>query len=210
LSGFRLPSDYIECVGRSGSAGPAARFRLTDAQLVQSARASDADAWRRLYERYLPLVWRRAYALVGDVHAAEDVTSETMLALVRNLDRLAGDAACVAGWLASVVSRQAAEHHRQVYRARDKLAAAATMSTSAAGDGPSAPLEIEETRREVLRALDELPERLRLALEWKYLEGLGVREIAERLGESERAVEAVLYRARRGFRQLFDRKRTAK
>ena len=119
---------------------------MTDAQLVQSARASDADAWRTLYERYLPLVWRRAYALVGDVHAAEDVTSETMLALVRNLDRLEGDAPCVAGWLASVVSRQAAEHHRQVYRARDKLAAAAIVPSAAAGDVPSAPLEREETR----------------------------------------------------------------
>ena len=76
--------------------------------------------------------------------------------------------------------------------------------------GNRAALEVEETRLEVLRVLDEMPERQRLALEWKYLDGLGVREIAERLGESERAVEAVLYRARRGFRQAFEPKRMAK
>jgi RNA polymerase sigma-70 factor, ECF subfamily len=179
---------------------------LTDAELLRRARASDADAWRTLYVRYLPMVWRRAHALVGDLHAAEDVTAETMLALVRNLDQLEGDAASVGSWLISVVQRRAADHHRAAYRAREKCAAAAE-STAETRPGP---LEVEETRREVLRALDGLPERQRVALEWKYLEGLGVREIAERLGESERAVEAVLYRARRGFRHQYEMKRMAK
>jgi RNA polymerase sigma-70 factor (ECF subfamily) len=188
---------------------------LTDAELVRRARASDADAGRALYERYLPMVWRRAQALVGDSHAAEDVTSEVMLALLRNLGRLEGDAECIAAWLATVVRRQAADHHRRVYRARTKLANMATGSgavepTTADAHGPTVPLEAEETKREVLRVLDDLPERQRAALEWKYLDGLGVREIAERLGESERAVEAVLYRARRGFRESFKTKRVAK
>ncbi len=183
---------------------------MTDAELVCRARKSDAEAWRALYERYLPLVWRQAYALVGDAHAAEDITSETLVALLRNLERLEGDAPNVAGWLTSVVRRRAADHHRQAYRARRKLAAAAVSPIAAQRDGPTVPLETEETRHEVLRALGQLPERQRLALEWKYLDELGVREIAERLGESERAVEAVLYRARRGFRKLFEKKRTAK
>ena len=183
---------------------------MTDAELVCRARNSDAEAWRALYERYLPLVWRQAYALVGDVHVAEDITSEALVALLKNLERLEGDVPNVAGWLTSVVRRRSADHHRRAYRAREKLAVAAVSPTAAKRDGPTVSLETEETRREVLRALGQLPERQRLALEWKYLEELGVREIAERLGESERAVEAVLYRARRGFRQLFEKKRTAK
>ena len=44
-------------------------------------------------------------------------------------------------------------------------------------------------------------------LEWKYLDGLSVRDMAERLGETEKAVESVLYRARREFRRLFDSQR---
>lgn len=200
----------MRCVGQWGSNWADSEVLiLTDAELVRRARASDADAWRALYERYLPMVWRRAQALVGDVHAAEDVTSEVMLALLRNLARLEGDAECVAAWLATVVRRQAADHHRRTYRARTKLAAAAA-EPSVETPGPAAPLEAEETRREVLRVLDAMPERQRVALEWKYLDGLGVREIAERLGESERAVEAVLYRARRGFRESYKTKRVAK
>jgi RNA polymerase sigma factor (sigma-70 family) len=82
-----------------------------------------------------------------------------------------------------------------------------TYSNGRASGSPSAPLEVEETRSEVLRVLDELPDRQRVVLEWKYLDALRVREIAERLGDSEKAIETVLYRARREFRRLFEARR---
>jgi RNA polymerase sigma-70 factor (ECF subfamily) len=72
---------------------------------------------------------------------------------------------------------------------------------------PSVPLEVVETKSRVHLALDALPERQRIVLEWKYLDALSVREMAERLGETEKAVESVLYRARREFRRLFDSQR---
>ena len=185
---------------------------MTDGELLRGAQQGDAAAWQALYQRALSAVWRQAYALVGDVHVAEDITSETMLALLKNINRLQTDAPKIAGWLRVVVRCKAADHQRKVFRARDHMPAAADAYSnghagSSAGGSPSAPLEAEETRIEVLRVLDELPDRQRVVLEWKYLDALRVREIAERLGESEKAVETVLYRARREFRRLLEAKR---
>jgi RNA polymerase sigma-70 factor (ECF subfamily) len=181
---------------------------LTDGELLRGAQQGDAAAWRALYQRALPAVWRQAYALVGDVHVAEDIASETMLALLKNVDRLHSDAPKIAGWLRVVVRCKAADHQRKVFRSRDKLPVVSdAYSNGRAAGSPSAPLEAEETRIEVLRVLDELPDRQRIVLEWKYLDSLRVREMAERLGESEKAVETVLYRARREFRRLFEAKR---
>jgi RNA polymerase sigma-70 factor (ECF subfamily) len=181
---------------------------LTDGELLRGAQQGDAAAWRTLYQRALPAVWRQAYALVGDVDVAEDIASETMLALLKNIDRLQTDAPKIAGWLRVVVRCKVADHQRKVFRSRDKLSAVAdAYSNGRAAGSPSAPLEAEETRIEVLRVLDELPDRQRIVLEWKYLDSLRVREMAERLGESEKAVETVLYRARREFRRLFEAKR---
>jgi RNA polymerase sigma-70 factor (ECF subfamily) len=177
---------------------------LTDADLLRGAQRGDADAWRALYQRALPAVWRQAYALVGDVHVAEDITSETMLALLKNIDRLDSDAPKIAGWLRVVVRCKAADYQRGAIRNRNKLAVAAGSTNGHAGGEPSLPLETEETRAQVLRILDELPDRQRVVLEWKYLDALRVREIAQRLGDSEKAVETVLYRARREFRRLFE------
>jgi RNA polymerase sigma-70 factor (ECF subfamily) len=179
---------------------------LTDADLLHAARRGDAEAWRTLYQRFLPAVWRRAYALVSDVHVAEDITSETMLALLRDIHRLDTDAPKIAGWLGTVVRCKAADYRRKAVRTRDRLTFAAVPAVDCTpGASPSAALEAAETREAVLSVLDELPERQRTVLEWKYLDAFGVREIAERLGESEKAVEAVLYRARREFRRVFQR-----
>jgi RNA polymerase sigma-70 factor (ECF subfamily) len=177
---------------------------LTDSDLLRGAQHGDAEAWRTLYQRALPAVWRQAYALVGDVHVAEDITSETMIALLKNIDRMDADAPKIAGWLRVVVRCKAADFQRSAIRNRNKLAVAAGSANGHAGGEPSLPLETEETRAHVLRILDELPDRQRVVLEWKYLDALRVREIAERLGDSEKAVETVLYRARHEFRRLFE------
>jgi RNA polymerase sigma-70 factor, ECF subfamily len=181
---------------------------LTDADLVRGARGGDADAWRTLYERYLPAAWRQAYALVADVHAAEDITSEAMLALLRGIGRLEADGSSISSWLRTVVRCKAADHHRKVFRTRDKLPGLVDSAEDCLVDAnPAGPLEAEETRERVLRVLEEMPERQRTVLEWKYLDGLRVRAMAERLGETEKAVETVLYRARIEFRRLYEQER---
>lgn len=177
---------------------------MTDAELLCAARGGNAEAWKTLYQRYLPSVWRQAYALVEDSHIAEDVTSDTMLALLEGIDRLETDAPKIAGWLRAVVRCKAADHHRKSFRSNDKLPMAAGAIETCTGDAnPAGPMECEETRVHVLQVLDELPDRQRMVLEWKYLDALRVGDIAERLGETEKAVEAVLYRARQEFRRLF-------
>jgi RNA polymerase sigma-70 factor, ECF subfamily len=191
---------------QSPAAVLAIEVKLTDADLVRGAQRGDAEAWRTLHARYLPLVWRQAYALISDVHAAEDITSETMLALLRSIDRLETDVPKVGGWLRTVVRFKAADHQRKIIRAREVLASSgrATPTCDMASDSPPGSIEAAESREQVLRVLSELSDRQRIVLEWKYLESLGVREMAERLGESEKAVESVLYRARREFRRLYE------
>lgn len=51
--------------------------------------------------------------------------------------------------------------------------------------------------------LDRLPGSYANALEWKYVEGLPVAEIAGRLGLSPKAAESLLTRARTAFREGF-------
>jgi RNA polymerase sigma-70 factor (ECF subfamily) len=63
----------------------------------------------------------------------------------------------------------------------------------------------EERAGLVHMVLDLLPSHYSNALEWKYLESLSVKEIAERLQMTPKAVESMLTRARLAFREQFDR-----
>lgn len=179
--------------------------RLTDGELIAAVRLGNAEAWRELYTRWMPWVWRYAYTLVQDTHVAEDVTSETMAAWVKNLDRIGSDAPQVAAWLRSVVRHKAADHHRSSARFRKATeGVAAVAEVTARDDSPSQPLETAEAREQVVLALGRLKETHRVVLEWKYADGMSVRQVAERLGMTEKAIEANLYRARREFRRQFE------
>lgn len=176
---------------------------MSDGELIVAVRRGDADAWRELYTRWMPWVWRYAYALVQDPHVAEDVTSETMTAWVRSVDSTGDDAPQVAAWLRSVIRHKAADHHRRLSRFRRAADGLSRISDDCDSRQPEEQLERSETRGQVLQALDRLKDTHRTVIEWKYAEGMSVREIASRLGVTEKATEANLYRARREFRRQF-------
>jgi DNA-directed RNA polymerase specialized sigma24 family protein len=58
----------------------------------------------------------------------------------------------------------------------------------------------EQVHRIVEATLDALPGRYGDALEWKYIDGLSVQEIADRLRVGPKAAESLLTRARESFR----------
>jgi RNA polymerase sigma factor (sigma-70 family) len=176
---------------------------LTDAELLRDVQNGDLSAWELLYRRCLPTAWRYVYLQVGgDKHLAEDIVSETILALVRQISSLAPGDGSLSGWLIAVARNKIGDHRRNMARQAKAVKVAGGGEFSDASAESS--LETADTRRQVHAALDRLPDEERLALEWKYLEDLSVGEIAERLGRTEKVAESVLYRARRSFRSLFN------
>jgi RNA polymerase sigma-70 factor (ECF subfamily) len=179
---------------------------VTDADLIRAVQSGDAAALETLYQRYLPSVWRYAFArLHGDTAAAEDVVSETFLAAVRRIDRLKPEGGSVAGWLIGIARHKIGDVWRRRSRVHSGGAAEERAEATPGGADPASPLETAETRTRVAEVLDTLPDDQRVALEWKYLEKLSVREIARRMGRTEKAAETVLYRARKAFREAYDR-----
>ena len=128
------------------------------------------------------------------------------MALVQGLSGLDPEQTDVQAWLRGVLRRKIVDHYRQKTRSRRLHAGVRSESSGEEGVPPS-PCEMEsaEDRQQVLRALDDLPDLQRNVLEWKYVESLSVREIAERSGKSEKAIESTLFRARKEFRRLYER-----
>jgi RNA polymerase sigma factor (sigma-70 family) len=175
---------------------------LNDSDLVERLRERDPAAFQCLAERYLPSVWRFVYTRVdGDSHIAEDIVSETVLSLVRAVSEESSAAIeNPGGWLRSVANHKVQDHYRAVARVRHLIDDAKNDPGSGEQDDPAKTQEQQERRAEVRRAMDELSDQYRSAIEWKYLDGLSVREIAEQWETTEKAVESILFRARREFR----------
>lgn len=175
---------------------------MNDSLLVQGLREQKPAAVQHLTECYLPSVWRFVYARVGrDPHLAEDIVSETVLALIRAASAPDADIENPGGWLRSVASNKVNDHFRAAARVQHLIDQVKQTTETADYDEPSGNQEQEERRAEIRSVMDGLPDQHRQILEWKYIDKLSVRSIAERMDATEKAVESILFRARREFRQ---------
>ena len=183
----------------------------SDAQLMRAMQMGDSAAWQELYQRYLPSTWRFALQLVGDRQVAEDLVAESLLALCRKASELDPESTKLFGWLRGVVRHKAMDHHRAKARTGVAMSQRADIQDAIEhekqqANRPSASMERSEQASVVMAVMDELDERKRQCLEWKYLDKVSVREMAVRLDLTEKAVESILYRARIEFRERFERR----
>ncbi len=175
---------------------------MNDSALVEGLRRHDPVAVQHLSECYLPSVWRFVYVKVkGDRHLAEDIVSEAVLALLRAAADPATDIGNPVAWLRSVAAHKVADHFRAAARVQHLIDQAKQVAPVNDGRDAVQEQELQERREEIRQVLDQLPEPTRLALEWKYIDGLSVKEIAGRLDITDKAAESILFRGRKEFRQ---------
>jgi RNA polymerase sigma-70 factor, ECF subfamily len=172
--------------------------------------AGEEPAFESFFERYFPGLYRFALSrLRYDADAAEEVAQAALAKAVTKLHTYRGEAALFT-WLCTFCRHEISGYCRRRGReqtvdlAEDSPEVRAALDLLACGPrDPEALVQQKEVARLVQATLDHLPRRYGDALEWKYVHGLSVVEIADRLGIGAKAAESVLTRARDAFRAGF-------
>jgi len=154
-----------------------------------------------MYERALPQVYGYLSARTSSPAVAEDLTSETFLAAADAVKRDAVPDLTVA-WLITVARNKLVDQWRREEREERRRFQVVEAPTDDDSDRDD---ENEErfARARVHAALTELGAHHRAALTLRYLDGLSVPEVADHLGRTVHATEALLVRARRAFRARY-------
>lgn len=150
-----------------------------EVEWVRSAKAGDAAAFQRLYQRY----WVSVRAIVL-AHAgwqeADDIGQDVFLTAWQRLDQL-DDPARFAAWISSCARNRCHNHHRD----KPKLALMPERG---------APMPPVSEALEALRAIQQLSPAYRETLVMRLIEGMSGPEIAERTGLTPRSVRVNLHR----------------
>lgn len=148
-----------------------------------------------LYDRALPQVYGYLMGRCGDRAVAEDLTSETFLAVAAGRE----DVPLTVGWLIGVARHKLVDHWRRQAR-QERLFRAVEGSAPEVHD----PWDVEFNRWLAHEILARLAPQHRAALTLRYMDGLSVPEAATILDRSVAATEALLVRARREFRHVYE------
>ena len=169
--------------------------------------AGDRSAWEELYVDCFDSLWIAVARKVGpDRGRIEDVVQETWLVAVRRIRQFDPERGCFRGWLHGIADRVGRNAGRKWARER-------RVERTLTPDEKGKPEPAQEVQTAVEASLENeellevsfasLPAHYRLILRSKYVEDLSVTEIASRQGVTPKAIESLLGRARRAFRDVY-------
>jgi RNA polymerase sigma-70 factor, ECF subfamily len=161
--------------------------------------AVEADGRREFEERLAecgPLAYRVARGVLHNAADAEDVAQEALLRAYRHFDRLR-DRNRFRAWLIRIAFRLALDR----LRSRKRSEVRDTLWSQPSHQPPSSTAEdlaaSNEFQAHLDRALEELPEKLRLVLLLAAMEGYTIDEIAGTVGISTGTVKSRIFYARK-------------
>lgn len=185
---------------------------LEDRRLVKRLLAHEREAFNAFFDGYFPRLYRFARARLGDdPDTTKEIVQVTLTKAVRKLGSYRGEAAFFT-WLCAICRNEIADHRERVARERQHVVltedtpdirAAVEAIAAPDSDDPENSFRRLETTRLIQVALDQLPTHYGNALEWKYVYGFSVEEIAVKLGVGVEAAQSLLARAKRGFQEVY-------
>jgi RNA polymerase sigma-70 factor (ECF subfamily) len=197
-----------------------------DERIVAALRAGDERTFRDLFERHCPAMKRVARSYVQSDAVAEEIVQETWLAILTGIDRFEGR--CALGtWMFSILLNQAKTHS-----ARERKSLPFSSISASGGDDPAVdadrfqkddeawpghwatpprPWQKPDRRalsleaRELLKeALSQLPNRQRLVVALRDVDGLSSAEVCGLLQLTSENERVLLHRARSRLRAALE------
>jgi RNA polymerase sigma-70 factor, ECF subfamily len=205
---------------------PRAARCAPDEDTVAALRAGDERTFRDLFQRHCPAMKRVARGYVQSDAVAEEIVQETWLAILTGIDRFEGRSA-LGTWIFSILINQAKSHNTRERRTLPFSSISPGGGNEPAVDPdrfqkddeawpghwatPPRPWQKPdrralslEARQRLKEALSQLPDRQRLIVALRDVDGLSSAEVCELLELSRENERVLLHRGRSRLRTALE------
>lgn len=161
-------------------------------QLVQRAQTGDKEAVSALYEAYAQPVFQYVFYRVESRAAAEDITAEVFLRMVRGLPGYQDLGLPFGAWLFRIAATRVADYYRENKKINFTLISDDYRSDDT---DPFDRLDRQEERARLQEALQQLSEDHQNVLILRFMKNLSHAEVALIMNKSEANVRSMQHRA---------------
>jgi len=196
----------------------AASIRIDDAVLVQRCRRGDSEATERLILRYQNRVYNIIYRMCGNADDAAELTQDTFVKVIENIDRFAGKSSFYT-WIFRIavnltlnfcqrrtkVAYQSLDIEQQDQNWQAKALLKKFLSDETSPD-PAMVAQNKELLQLLQESLTELDEPHRAVIVLRDIEEMTYHQIAKVLNLEMGTVKSRLNRARCNLRELLEKR----
>lgn len=171
-----------------------------DQILIEQLNASSIEAFSALYDKYAGMVFNFTHAILKDTYLSEDITQSCFALMWIRRTSISPDGN-VPAWLYVVARNAVFKELRRQVTASKYIDYVANSGEIQLGGGNFEAGDTEVILAEAKAAIAALPESRRMIYKMRFIEGLSVHEISERLDISPKTVETQIARAKNAIRQ---------
>lgn len=167
--------------------------------LIKRAQQGDLEMISALYEQHQQSIFRYLYYRVGDQQAAEDLTSEVFLRMLRFISGFNPPSSSFPSWLFQIARNLVADYFR---RSNSHVHLELQESLSMASEDVDRAVERNLTNEVLRQALNHLSAEQRDVIILRFLSGMPISEVARALDRSEDSIKGLQRRAVIALREI--------
>lgn len=171
-----------------------------DQILIEQLNASSMEAFSALYDKYAGMVFNFTLSILKDDCISEDITQSCFALMWSRRVSISPDGNLPA-WLYVVARNAVFKEVRRQVTASKYLDYLSNNDNADSQENDLTERDSAVIMSEAEAAIDALPESRRKIYKMRFIEGLSVHEISERLDISPKTVETQIARAKNAIRQ---------
>ncbi len=173
-----------------------------DTDLIKRLKAADRSAFNELVQLHSDKVLNTCYRFLLDKEDAEDISQEVFIEVFQSIKSFKGDSK-LSTWIFRIAVTKSLDEIKMKKRKKRISSFGKILHLDdvvhwiGGGQMPDASINEKERMKEVMHALDKLPENQRAAFTLSKIEGYSNTEIADIISTTTEAVESLVYRAKK-------------
>jgi RNA polymerase sigma-70 factor (family 1) len=170
-----------------------------DAHLIRLIAQGDEGSFEQLVHKYQQAVFNTVYRYIGNQDDVQDLAQEIFIKVWRNAGTFKGKSK-FSTWLYRIVVNHCINYRRKNRHKQVSLDEMTEQESVPEALRVEPDWEQKQKVERIRKAVDELPERQRMALVLAQFEDRSYKEIAEIMKISVSSVESLIFRARTALR----------
>lgn len=167
---------------------------MEDKELIRKCQTGDKEAFYELISRYHPFVYKFLVKITEDEGIAEDLTQETFLKIIKNIDKYDLDGRAKFSTYVITVSKNC---YIDYIRREKKWMQAIPIDENSNIEDISTNVEDlvldKMYNQDIIEEIENLTDEQKLVIKMKYIEGLTLKEIGDRLNLETKTVKSRIH-----------------